>query len=252
MLRAWGLPSQHLHNITCECDDGYIGGRCETKTCDLKCQHGGTPYDDCTKCDGCKGAWGSSVTSGSEGIGQQTLMAKLDQISNASKKMLEGQARFNPICKTGHECVGWGIDGATGAPTRFPIVRLTYDPARTDKKFNGLSEPVEVVANHIVKPVWAGIDGGNAFPRVEDFVQHVNTQYAGASPVPKGTNGIYSSPTADVFAERFQKKDDRTLCNQSVNERHISALACGPSDENAAVRHRSPRARLCEFAPPDV
>ena len=119
------------------------------------------------------------------------------------------------MCRLGYR---WS-DGGTHA---FPIVRLTYDPARTDKKFNGLSEPVEVVANHIVKPVWAGIDGGNAFPRVEDFVQHVNTQYAGASPVPKGTNGIYSSPTADVFAERFQKKDDRAL---SVTRAPMSVIS---------------------------
>ena len=74
-------------------------------------------------------------------------MQKLDQIANASQKMLDRQRQFNPICRQGHECVGWGVDGATGRPTAFPIVYLSYDPSRTDKQFNGMAEPVEVVAN---------------------------------------------------------------------------------------------------------
>eukprot|EP00946_MAST-07B_sp_MAST-7B-sp1_P003984 g3984.t1 len=150
------------------------------------------------------GAWNGDVP-------HSTLMAKLEQITNASQKMLDSQAKFDPICKQGRECVGWGVDGFTGRPTRFPIVHLSYDPSRTDKRFNGYSEPLEVVANHIVNPVWASVDGVRSFPRVEDFVQHVNTQYAGATPSPKGTSGIYSMGFTQVFNEFFQKDDDRAL-----------------------------------------
>jgi len=137
-----------LYNITCVCDTGYAGGRCETKTCDLDCKHGGTPFADCTRCDGCKGAWGGQLCDTWQGsVPQSELMAKLEQISNASQKMLDAQKKFNPVCKQGHECVGWGVDGATGRPTPFPIVYLSYDPSRADKRFNGMNEPVEVVAN---------------------------------------------------------------------------------------------------------
>jgi hypothetical protein len=149
-------------------------------------------------------------------------MAKLLQISNASQKMLDGQRQFNPICRQGHECVGWGVDGATGRATAFPIVYLSYDPNRTDKIFEGMSEPLEVIANHVVKPVWSGVDGGNAFARVENYVQHVNTQYAGATPVPKGTNGIYSDAFESVFNEHFQKADDRALSVTRVSMSVIS------------------------------
>ena len=149
-------------------------------------------------------------------------MAKLYQIANASQKMLNDQARFDPICKQGRECVGWGVDGYTGKPTRFPIVRLTYDPSRTDKRFNGLSEPLEVVANRIVNPVWASVDGVQAFPRIEDFVQHVNTQYAGATPSPKGTSGVYSMGFTQVFKEFFQKDDDRALSVTRASKTLIS------------------------------
>ena len=203
---------QSLQNITCDCDKGFVGSRCQVKTCTLECKHGGTPYNDCTRCDGCKGAWGGKLCDKwNGGVPAGQLMAKLEQIANASQKMLDAQKQFNPICKQGHECVGWGVDGFTGRPTAFPIVHLSYDPSRVDKRFNGMNEPVEVVANHIVKPVWASTDGANTFPRISDLVQHINTNYAGATPVPKGTNGIYSQNVKGTFENFFQKDDDRAL-----------------------------------------
>ena len=141
----------------------------------------------------------------------ETLMSKLYEISNASQKMLNAQKEFNPICTQGHECVGWGIDGVSGQPTPFPVVHLSYDPSRSDKKFNGLTEPVEVVSNHVVNPVWASVDGANAFPRIEDFEEHVNTVYNGATPMPRGSSGIYSTDFKSVFDKFFQKDDDRAL-----------------------------------------
>ena len=218
-----GECQMSLYNITCECDRGYIGGHCETKTCDLDCKHGGTPYADCSRCDGCKGDWGGKLCDKWQGkLPQKVLMDKLSRIANESQKMLDNQRKFNPICKQGHECVGWGVDGFTGRPTAFPIVYLSYDPTRSDKRFNGMNEPVEVVANHIVSPVWAGVDGGNAFPRIEDFVHHVNTQYHGASPAPKGTNGIYSSDFAQAFNTYFQKRDDRALSVVRASRSYIT------------------------------
>ena len=172
-----GECRQSLHNVTCTCDTYYSGDHCQIKECSLDCKHGGFPNLACDKCQGCKGAWtGTLCDQWDSTVPQSRLMSQLFQISNASKKMLEDQQQFHPICAEGHECVGWGID-MFGKPTAFPVVHLTYDPSRTDKKFNGLSEPLEVVANHVVNPVWSYVDGANAFPRVGDFVQHVNTQY---------------------------------------------------------------------------
>ena len=140
------------------------------------------------------------------------LMAELLEITNASKKMLQDQQPFHPICAEGHECVGWGVDGTTGKPTPFPIVHLSYDPSRTDKKYHGLSEPLEVQSNHVVNPVWGSVDGTTmAYSQVDEFVNHVDSKYAGATPAPKGTSGIYSRDFADVFNEYFQRSDDRAL-----------------------------------------
>lgn len=198
--------------MTCVCDGGWAGSRCETKTCALKCKHGGSPNRQCNKCTGCLGAWGGKLCGTYDAsVPQSTLMRKLDQIASASQSALDSQKHFNPVCKQGHECVGWGVNGVTGRPTSFPVVHLSYDPTRTDKKFNGMSEPVEVNANHVVNPVWAGIDGTNVFPRIEDYEQHVASQYLGASPVPAGTAGIYSLGFERVFDTYFQRDDDSAL-----------------------------------------
>lgn len=214
---------QTLQNITCECDKYYSGSHCEVAECQLDCKHGGTPNKDCTQCEGCKGAWSGKLCNvWNEKVPVHQLMSKLYEISNASQKMLKAQQKFNPICKQGHECVGWGIDGVSGSPTPFPVVHLSYDPTRSDKKFNRMSEPIEVVANHVVNPVWASVDGANGFPRMEDFEQHVNTVYKGASPMPRGTSGIYSRDFNAVFDEFYQKSDDRALSVVRASKSYIS------------------------------
>ena len=214
---------QTLHNMTCKCDDGFVGRRCETAICALKCEHGGGPNANCTECIGCLGAWGGKLCDAwDDGVPFTTLMNKLYAVTNASQSMLDAQAQFNPVCRQEHECVGWGVDGTTGKPSFFPIVHLSYNVSRADKKFNNLSEPIEVVSNHVVDPVWASADGVNAFPRIDDFVQHVDTTYTGASPIPKGTNGIYSNKFSAVFQHRFQLSDDRALTVARASRSHIS------------------------------
>ena len=121
-----GNCRQTLHNISCACDDGFIGAHCETATCALKCEHGGTPNAACNKCDGCLGAWGGKLCDTWDGsVPIATLMSKLYAITNATQKMLDAQAQFNPVCKQDYECVGWGVDAVTGAPLKRLTPRTT-------------------------------------------------------------------------------------------------------------------------------
>ena len=155
-----GNCQQTLYNTTCACDKYYSGDHCQIKECSLDCKHGGLPNKACDTCVGCKGAWtGTLCDKWDSTVPHDRLMAELLEITNASKKMLQDQQPFHPICAEGHECVGWGVDGTTGKPTPFPIVHLSYDPSRTDKKYHGLSEPLEVQSNHVVNPVWGSVDG---------------------------------------------------------------------------------------------
>jgi hypothetical protein len=163
-------------------------------------------------------------------------MAKLSAIANKSQAMLNAQAMLKPICRQEHECVGWGVDGVTGAPAPFPIVHLSYDPSRWDKTYNGMSEPIEVESNHIVTPVWASTDGAKAFPRMEDFVEHVNTIYRGATPQPKSTRGIYSRGFENVLQNYFQKSDDRALAVVRASKSLIEMSL--PLDDDQPHRRR--------------
>ncbi len=203
---------QDLHSISCSCDAGFVGDHCQTATCALKCQHGSTPNGECTSCVGCLGAWsGTLCDKWNESVPVGRLMQQLYAITNATQSMLNAQAQFHPVCKQGYECVGWGVNGVTGAPTTFPVVELTYDPTRTDKTFNGMSEPLEAVSNHVVNPVWDSTDGANTFPTIDLFQQHVDTTYTSANPTVKGTGGIYSLGVNDAFGTYFQRPDDTAL-----------------------------------------
>jgi hypothetical protein len=123
-----GDCQQTLHDIECVCDEYYSGARCEVAQCQLDCKHGSTPNEGCTACEGCKGAWsGQLCDTWDTSVPIAALMAKLAFIKNASQRMLNDQASFKPVCKQGHECVGWGVDGVTGKPTAFPIVYLSCE-----------------------------------------------------------------------------------------------------------------------------
>ncbi len=294
-----GSCMQTLYNNTCICDKYYSGAHCEIAQCQLDCKHGSAPNKGCTACEGCKGAWsGKLCDTWDKSVPIATLMAKLAHIKNASQNMLNAQAPFKPVCKQGHECVGWGVDGVTGKPTAFPIVYLSCellfwlytfvlcivllysavlcfffsslslslslsrcvsvslttlypiiprlptttlcadDPGRTDKKYNGLSEPLEVQSNHVVNPVWASVDGTTmTYARVNEFVAHVNSQYGGATPAPKGTSGIYSRDFASVFNEYFQRADDRALTVSRASQSLIQMKLPVDPATNARAYH---------------
>ena len=51
--------------MTCDCDPGFKGQRCETSKCEINCSlHGGVPNSACTQCVGCKGAWTGATDEG--------------------------------------------------------------------------------------------------------------------------------------------------------------------------------------------
>lgn len=55
-----------MSNMTCRCDPGWIGIRCESATCELDCGHGGIPNPACTECTNCSGAWRAATDAGSD------------------------------------------------------------------------------------------------------------------------------------------------------------------------------------------
>ena len=95
--------------------------------------------------------------------------------------------------------MGWGADGNTGAPAKFPIVKLTYTDAA--KTFNGKREPVETENTPVINRKFA-ISTSRVFSTMDEYVSYVNVNFAGADP-PTGTSGIYGSNFSHIFDTHF-------------------------------------------------
>lgn len=173
----------------------------------MNCQHGGTANANGTSCVNCLGAWsGQYCEKWDESIPVSAVLAKLDVIANNSLSMLKAQEQYNPLCRQGQECVGWGADAASGSPSNFPIAHLTYTDST--RVYHGFREPVQAQVTPNVNPTFAF--DTHAFPTIADFTDFVGTTFSGASP-PLGTNGIFGQLFSDVFANFYQRADDSAL-----------------------------------------
>jgi hypothetical protein len=103
----------------CACDPNFSGDRCEVTTCNVTCFHGGVCNQARTACD-CPagGGWTGADCStwNASSLPSGALAARLQKLKNASLERLQSQiAKYGTtICKSGQECVGWGVDATTG------------------------------------------------------------------------------------------------------------------------------------------
>jgi hypothetical protein len=116
-------------------------------------------------------------------------MAGLLQIfrgfTKESQEALNSQDADNPLCKQKEECVGWGVDGLTGEPRYFPLIKLTYTDA--SKTFNGKREPVETDNTPVINRRFTL--NSHIFGTITEFINYVNTNFVEKDP-PSGSCGI--------------------------------------------------------------
>ena len=205
-----GNCSMSIEDVSCACDSGFEGPHCETAACN--CQHGGTAADaSCTKCN-CLGAWtGQFCDVWDDDAPVPELITKLEVAANESQAMLDSWPATS-MCAQNSECVGWGIDGATGTPTLFPIVHLTLDPNASGHTFaGGRVSPIEVNTVEVTNPEWAGLENTQAFATVDELESYINTNFAGQS-VGTASGSVYSKPLEDTVKTFFQiPGNDRAL-----------------------------------------
>ena len=235
-------------SITCSCDTGFEGPHCETATCSLKCQHGGRPDAACKVCTSCLGAWvGPNCSTWNASVPAARLVARIESLKNLSQAKLLSDGRYNPICKPGQECVGWGADVSTGKVAQYPMLSLNFsDP--NGAAWRGRKYPKNVEVTPDDSPGWDQPDS-RAFKTFADFEAYVTGLWASG----KGRTGWYSRDLKGVRDGIFNWKYDVSpagtqLAYPTISMKQTSSLAIdeyvlsvllglGPYEEDTASWH---------------
>jgi hypothetical protein len=169
-----GSCSQSATSITCSCDDGWTGPRCAVKACNLTCSHGGHCNKEGTQCIGCLGAWsGPTCGAWNSSYPASLLTERLVVLKNQSVAMLQSQLKYNPICRTNQECVGWGVDATTGKLAQFPMLSLNF--SGQGQVWEGYTAAYGTnVAGHDPSTSAFSHDT-EAFPTIEDLLDYVDS-----------------------------------------------------------------------------
>lgn len=196
-----GTCEQTARNMTCSCDSGWTGPHCETAACNVTCAHGGTCAASGTSCVGCQGAWsGPTCSSWNSSYPAQMLAARLATFKNRSlAKLTADAAAYNPICRPGEECAGWGIDISTGKVASSPL--LFMDFSKGTPSWQGRKYPVGVDVTPSESPGWGEPDA-RGFKTFTDYEAYVVGLWAEQ----ESKTGFYARDLAKVRDEVFNQK----------------------------------------------
>ena len=188
---------QSVKSITCACDLGWMGDHCEKAVCSLPCEHGGVPDAKCTMCTGCLGAWyGLNCSSWNASYPKHVLAARLDALNASAQKKLKSDLAFNPICKPGVECVGWGVNIATGAVATYQLLQLNF--SKDGPSWLGYQYPAGVDVTPHENPGFGELDTA-AFKTFTDFKDYQTGKWAAEA----GQSGFYARSLAEVQRDVF-------------------------------------------------
>jgi hypothetical protein len=195
-------------SIACKCDDGWEGDHCGSAKCPFKCYHGGVADAKCTECVCDPGsAWyGPNCTQWNSSFPAALLSSRLAKLKNASLAKLQADLLFNPICREGFECVGWGVDMSRGSTTRYPILELNFSDPSSGQSGSGLKYPKGVLVTPFDTPHFN--PETNAFPTGDAYAEFVQSEVWGQG---RGRAGFYSTGLPDVWEQTFQNAADYSV-----------------------------------------
>jgi len=212
-----------VHSISCKCDDGYEGERCEASKCSLNCKHGGYPNAKCTACEGCLGAWtGTTCEVWDDKVPLGELQAKFNTLVNASQRAYEATLPYNPLCRQFQECVGWGANVRDGSMASFAVLDMSYSLSNQTLPWLGNRRvPKGVRVTQRQNPQFEY--DTRPWPTMPDFADYVLGDLAGSQ---KGARGLYSG---DIACPGFTPMGDGTLAD--VFSAYYQGGMCAPMVE---------------------
>jgi hypothetical protein len=219
-----GDCSATASDISCTCDPGWFGPRC---ACNITCGHGGEPNAACTTCEGCLGAWsGLHCETWDASVPKSTLAARLALLKNNSAEKLKADLAYNPICKSGQECVGWGIDATSGQTVHFPLLALDFGGKQ--QMWNGFKSATGVFVQGLSQPNFE-VDT-KTFPTFDDYKSYVTGDlWAGG----RVRAGGYTTNLTVMYKTEFQHERDSSLAiTQAVYDLYKMHLIEDPSKQS--------------------
>jgi hypothetical protein len=200
-----GDCSATISNISCTCDLGWVGPRCAAKVCNITCTHGGVPDKACTRCEGCLGAWSGlhCETWNASSVPAGALAARIAALQNKSRAKLEADLQYNPICKPGQECTGWGVDATSGKVADFPMLSLDFTGEQPE--WHGFKFAKGTLVKGIDSPDYS-LDT-KAFQHFDQYMDYVTGLWASG----QARGGGYASSLDAIYDDIFQSSADASL-----------------------------------------
>jgi hypothetical protein len=147
---------------------------------------------------------------------------------NSSAAELKNAAQYNPICKSGAECVGWGVDAYSGQVRAFPIIHLSYNIS-SGRSWKSKNYPDQSDVNIVQNPGFSpDVDSPFVFPTMPALVEQINRLASDN----KGERGVFSLPRETTFDRYFQRDNDVALTVTRFTKNYLEMALKKSSDDS--------------------
>ena len=170
------------------------------------------------------------------------MQQQLANLRNTSQDALLKSLAYNPICKQGQECVGWGVD-ATSGRTAHPLLSLNFSGSQ--QKWHGYKSAAGMIVQGVDVPDFQF--DTKAFKTFDAYKEYVLGTLANN----QGRGGSYATDLSTVYTDVFQTstgpntRDSGDALTQARYDLYFTKLLPSPSTPSRTTERptKPPRTR---------